>query len=104
MDTLFQASHIVAGEATGRQATAVVRPESLDRYTIPQDGERSMPGRPETELHTAQRSAHETVPHSAQHLSTMHCPVWDGPPGANGTASRLAWVAQDFELSWRSRH
>jgi len=65
VDALFQASHIVVGEPAGRQATAVVRPESLDRYTIPQDGERSMPGRPETKLHTARRSAHETVPHSA---------------------------------------
>jgi hypothetical protein len=41
---LFQASHIVAGEAVGRQATAVVRPESMVRHTMPHDGERSMPG------------------------------------------------------------
>ena len=37
---LRQAPHTVAGEAVGRQAIAVVRPEIMARPTIPQDGER----------------------------------------------------------------
>ena len=68
---LFQASHIMAGEAVGRQATAVVRPEIMVRHTIPHDGERSIPGgglKRSCTLRDAQHTKPSPVPPSIYQL------------------------------------